>query len=200
MPRLFRVLTVAIVTLCAAAFVAPVSLASIPALAKNSCPVLYRGSQQACYVHPDALAIKQAQQQMPVRVVDPVATVRRFTSLPLASVIVDRTRRDTGVLHPWIINFVFGHAPNLGLPTSTVSRSARFLVIGESVGRITLRLTGAEMYDQPRFERIRVNGRGRAIWTASVNLPHRNAALGSLSTWPQPKLERLITALMRRSA
>jgi len=200
MSPLFRVTVIAAVSLCAATVVALVPRPSAPALASNTRPVLYRGSRHACYVNPAALAIKRAERQLPVPVLDPVATVRRFTPLPLTSVIVERTRRETGVLHPWIIDYVFGYAPNLGLPTSTVSRSARFLVIGESVGRITLRLNGVEVYSQPRFERIWVNGRGHAIWTASVNLPHRNVALGFHSTLPQPKLERPITALARQSA
>jgi hypothetical protein len=157
--------------------------------------VLYSGSRHACYIYPNAVTVKQAEQQMPVRVVDPVATVGRFTSLPLTAVIVDRTKRDTGVLHPWIIDYVFGHAPDLGLHSATVSRSARFLVIGEAVGRIPP-FHGVQEYNTPRFERIRVNSRGRAIWHVSVNLPHRNAAMVVHSTLPKSTLERLTTALM----
>lgn len=137
---------------------------------------------------------------MPVRVVSPITAVQQFTALPLTSVIVDRTRRDTGALHAWSISYVYGHAPNLGLPNATVSHSTTFLVISESVGHITLQVNGVTVFDKPRFARIRVNSRGRAIWHVAVNLPHRNAILIIHSTLPRSTLESLATALMLQSA
>ncbi|MGI8968943.1 MAG: hypothetical protein ACR2GA_07565 [Chloroflexota bacterium] len=130
-----------------------------------------------------------------------MATVRQVTSLPLTSVIVDRMRRSRSrIPRVWIIDYVFGHAPDLGLPNAIVRRSARFLVIGEAVGRITLRAAGTEVFDTPQFQRIRVNSRGHAIWHVAVNFPKRNASVVIHSTLPRLKLERLVTTLMRRSA
>ncbi len=198
MSRMLHVTRIGFVALCAV-FLMPVSGASVSASIGTSCPVLYRYSQHGCYGAPTTPNVVRAEQQMPLRVVSPMTTVRRFTALPLTSVIVDRTRRNTGALHVWIINYVFGRAPNLGLPSATVSRSARFLVIGESVGRIMLQVEGVNVYDKPQFERIRVNSHGRTIWHISVNLPHRNASLVIHSTLPRSTLESLATALMQQS-
>lgn len=192
----FRVVITGVITL----YVGLLGLAAaVPAVASASCPVLYAGSRHTCYVYPTAGTIRQAEEQMPVRVVNPIRTVRRFTSLVLTSVIVDRTRRDTGVLHPWVISYACGNVPDLGLPGSTVPRSARFLVLSEAVGRITLRANGRPIYDTPQFERIRVHARGRAIWHVAVNLPHRNASMIIHSTLPRVILEGLVTALMQQS-
>jgi hypothetical protein len=162
--------------------------------------VLYRYSGHTCYSTPSASEVTRAERQVPTQVLDPLATVRRYTSLPLTSVIVDRMSRSRSrTPRVWIIDYVFGHAPDLGLPDTTVPRSARFLVLGEAVGRINLRVLGKEVYDEPQFERIRVNSRGRAIWVMSVNLPGRNTSLGLHSTLPRGTLERLTKDLMRQS-
>jgi hypothetical protein len=80
-----------------------------------------------------------------------------------------------------------------------VKPSARFLVIGESVGHIPP-FHGVQEYSTPQFERIRVNSRGRAIWHVAVNLPHRNITVVIHSTLPKRALERLTMALMRQAA
>jgi hypothetical protein len=168
--------------------------------ASSSCPVLYPYPGHQCYAGPTALDVTQAERQVPVRDVNPLATVRSLTTLPLTAVIVDRTSRSVSrVPRVWIIDYVFGHAPNLGKPEVIVTRWARFLIIGEAVGRITLRSHGIELYDQPQFLRIRVNSRGHAIWHVSVNLPNRNGKLVIHSTLPRLTLERLMHELMRRS-
>lgn len=197
MPRLVQVATIGLAVLSA---VSLTSISGASASIGKTCPVLFRYSQHECYVAPTALNVVSAEQQMPVRVVSPITAVRQFTALPLTSVIVDRTRRDTGALHAWVINYVYGRAPNLGLPNATVSHLAQFLVISESVGRITLQVKGVNVYDKPRFERIRVNSRGRTVWHVAVNLPHRNAILVIHSTLPRSTLESLATALMLQSA
>lgn len=76
MPRVGRVLLLAAIALCATA-VASLVAGAASTSAGPACPVLYSGSRHTCYVYPNAGTVKRAERQMPVRVVDPVAMVRR---------------------------------------------------------------------------------------------------------------------------
>ena len=114
--------------------------------------------------------------------------------LPLTSIVVDRTSRSRSrgrKPRVWVIDYVFGRAPDVGLHIPVVRRSDRFLIVGEAVGRIPIR-----QFDTPQFWH---NPHQPAIWAMSVNLPGRQVRLEFQSTLPKATLEHLVQALMRRA-
>jgi hypothetical protein len=188
------------VCLLGVAVVAAITLAlnvSMPVLANTSsqsCPVIYHYSRHTCYAAPSHYDVSLAQRQFPRHLVGPVRIVRHFTSLRLTSIVVDRTSRSRSggqKPHVWVIDYVFGRAPDVGLHIPVVGRSDRFLIGGEAVGRIAGR-----QFDTPQFWH---NPHQPAIWAMSVNLPGRQVALEFQSTLPKAALEHLAQALMRRA-
>lgn len=169
-----------------------------PAVAARShsrtCPVIFHFSRHTCYLAPSPHDVSLAQRQFPRRLVGPVRIVRRFTSLHLTSIIVDRTSRSRSrgrKPRVWVIDYVFGRAPSVGLHIPVVRPSDHFLILGESVGRIPM-----TQFDTPQFGH---DPHHPAIRAMSVNLPGRQVSLSFQSTLPKTTLERLVKALMRRS-
>ena len=159
---------------------------SMPVLASSpspSCPVIYHYSRHTCYLAPSHYGVSLAQRQFPRHLVGPVRIVRHFTSLRLTSIVVDRTSRSRSrgrKPRVWVIDYVFGRAPDVGLHIPVVRRSGRFLIVGEAVGRIPMR-----QFDTPQFWH---NPHQPAIWAMSVNLPGRQVSLEFQSTLPKATL------------